>query len=222
MIKQDNKDRFIDFMQSVLPQEATELVPVFEQFLDELYALNQQVNMVSRQMPKEDYWLYHFLDSLLILKCMDLKAGFALDFGSGGGLPGIPIKLVKPEIDMTLLDSVGKKVKCLQTMISDLGLSKCSAMWSRLEDYAKSYKGKRFSYIFCRSVKIEEAFIEPLAKLIHKDGLLVFYKANQMDDVTGLPNHKVYDVSMLELGQRKIVTVTGQDLLTYINDRKLR
>lgn len=221
MNKPSYKDIFHAFLQKYLPAKADALMPVFEQFLDELFSLNQQINMVSRQMPKEDYWLYHFLDSLLILKCMDLKGGTALDFGSGGGLPGIPIKLIKPEIKMTLLDSVGKKIKCIQTMIKDLALQDCSAVWCRLEDYAKDYPGRGFDYIFCRSVKIEDAFIKPLSKLLHKDGLIVFYKANQMDDVIDLSNHKVCDVSLPELGQRKIVTATAKNLLTYIKDRKL-
>lgn len=222
MSKASYKDIFHAFLQAHLPAKADALMPVFEQFLEELFSLNQQINMVSRQMPKEDYWLYHFLDSLLILKCMDLKGGTALDFGSGGGLPGIPIKLAFPDMKMTLLDSVGKKVSCMQSMITTLALSDCSAVWCRLEDYAKDYPGKGFDYIFCRSVKLEEAFIKPLARLLKKDGKAVFYKANQMDDVTVLNGHKVYDVSLPNLGQRKIVTVTGQNLLTYIKDRKLR
>lgn len=216
-----NKDIFEGFLEQYLPAQAEHLMQSFEQYLEILYAQNQMVNMVSRQMLKEDYWLYHFLDSLLILKCMDLSGKTALDFGSGGGLPGIPIKLVFPEMNMTLLDSVGKKVRCIQSMIDSLKLPECSAVWARLEDYTKTFSGKRFDYIFCRSVRLEESFIEPLYKLLRPGGRAIFYKAHQAEDVTIFKNITVCDVSMEELGKRQIINVPRNSLEQYLTNRKL-
>jgi len=214
-----NKDNFYSFLQQFMPKQADELLSRFDAYLNLLYAQNQMVNMVSRQTPKDDYWLYHFLDSLLVIKCMDLQAGDALDFGSGGGLPGIPLKLVCPEMTMTLLDSVGKKIRCIQEMITELGLQDCSAIWARLEDYTKVFSGKRFDYIFCRSVRLEESFIEPLYKLLRPGGRAVFYKAHQAEDVTVFRNITVCDVSLEELGKRQIINVPRNSLEQYLKNR---
>ncbi len=208
-------------MKQHFPERAAELLPGFQLYLDELYAINAQVNLVSRQMVKEDYWQYHFLDSLLIFKCMDLVGGKALDFGTGGGLPGIPVKLVRPEMDMTLLDSVGKKAKCLDHIIDALRLKNCSAVWSRLEDYAKAMPGNRFDYILCRSVRMEPAFFEPMFKLLKSDGKAIFYKAHQAEDVTVLPGIKVFDVSREELGKRQIIIAPKRSFEMYLKNRKL-
>ena len=221
MSEHTHKGKFYSLLQQYRPDSADELLNQFEAFLDLLFAKNQLVNMISRQTPKDDYWLYHFLDSLLVLKCMDLQAGDALDFGSGGGLPGIPLKLVSPGMKMTLLDSVGKKIKCIQEMITELDLQDCTAIWVRLEDYTKVFSGKRFDYIFCRSVRIEESFIEPLYKLLRPGGRAVFYKAHQAEDVTVFRNITVSDVSLEELGKRQIINVPRNSLEQYLTNRKL-
>jgi 16S rRNA (guanine527-N7)-methyltransferase len=221
MSKPTYKDKFYSFLMHYQPDRADELLGQFDAYLELLFAQNQMVNMVSRQTPKDDYWLYHFLDSLLIIKCMDLQAGDALDFGSGGGLPGIPLKLVFPEMKMTLLDSVGKKVKCMQSMIAQLELKDCTAIWARIEDYTKVFSGKRFDYIFCRSVRLEESFIEPLYKLLRPCGRAVFYKAHQAEDVTVFRNITVFDVSLEELGKRQIINVPRNSLEQYLKNRKL-
>jgi 16S rRNA (guanine527-N7)-methyltransferase len=213
------EDIFSGFLKHYFPARTDDLMHRFEQYLDLLYAKNREVNMVSRQMSMEDYWLYHFLDSLLILKCMELKEKTALDFGSGGGLPGIPIKLICPEIEMTLLDSVGKKVKCLQSIIESLQLTGCVAKWARLEDYTRAFSGKRFDYVFCRSVRLEERFIEPIVKLLLPDGKAIFYKAHQAEDVMIFNDREVFDVSLPELGKRQIIIITRQSLEQHINNK---
>jgi 16S rRNA (guanine527-N7)-methyltransferase len=211
---------FSEFLQLHFPEKAEKLLGQFELFLDLLYAQNQLVNLISRQMTKEDYWLYHFLDSLLIINTMELKSEEVLDFGSGGGLPGIPLKLVYPDLRLTLLDSTGKKVKCIEQFISDLNLESCRAVWSRLEDYAKGNRQKRFDLVLCRSVRMEPAFFEPVAKLLKPDGKAVFYKAQQMDDVSVLPDAEIYDVSMPELGKRQIVVAVRGSFEKYMNNKR--
>ena len=61
-----------------------------------------------------------------------------LDIGSGGGFPGIPLKIVMPELDVTLLDSVGKKVKAMNHFVENLGLENIRAIQDRAENLAKS------------------------------------------------------------------------------------
>lgn len=216
-----SKDRFRQFLEQHFPSQTDFLLARFESYLNLLYETNQQVNLVSRQMPKENYWLYHFLDSLLIINCMDLSSEKILDFGSGGGLPGIPLKLVFPDLKMTLLDSVGKKVRCLEQIIATLELKNCRAVWSRLEDFAQSAQAEQYDIILCRSVRLESGFIEPLHKLLKPFGKVVFYKAQSIEDVSVLSEIEVCDVSLPEIGNRRIVTAPKQSLRINMKTKKV-
>lgn len=215
------KDLFRQFLEQHFPGKSDILMLRFELYLETLYELNHQVNLVSRQMEKENYWLYHFLDSLLIVNSMDFNCEKVLDFGSGGGLPGIPLKLVIPHLEMTLLDSVGKKIKCLEQMISLLKLKSCQAVWSRLEYFAKTNPAKDYDIILCRSVKLESGFIEPLYRLLKQDGKVVFYKAQNIKDVSMLPGIILSDVSLPQIGTRRIVTVPRKSFEMYMKTKKV-
>jgi len=208
---------FHAFLKQHFPEEADKLLPRFETYLQELYSRNQSVNLVSRKMPVQDYWTHHFLDSLLVFNCMDIKSGEVLDFGTGGGLPGLPLKLARDQLSLTLLDSVGKKIRCLQEIIAVLQLKDCQAVWSRLEDF----NGRRFDLVLCRSVRLEPAFIEPLHRLLKKDGKVVFYKAQQLEDVSILPGISSFDVSRPELGKRQIVIAPQRSFETYLKTNRL-
>ena len=208
------------FLQQHFPARAGALIEQFDLYANLLFAANQKVNLVSRRMSLQDYYLHHFLDSLLAVNCLEIKDGKALDFGSGGGLPGIPIKLIFPQLDMTLLDSIGKKIRCLQEIVQEMNLQNCKAVCCRLEDFATGQKSGKFDYIFCRSVRLEPAFIRPLSKLLAPSGEVVFYKAKQLEDVAILPKLKIYDVSREDLGKRLIVTASKASLQMYLAERK--
>jgi 16S rRNA (guanine527-N7)-methyltransferase len=173
------KKEFALFLEELgLPEE---LLGRFEAYHKLLEEQNRVVNLVSRAEDKEKWWTKHFLDSLLLLKCLDLTGKKALDFGSGAGLPGIPLKLAVPDVRITLLDSIGKKARALQTMTEELGLDKVHVVNARLEDFAT--QGIGYDLILCRAVKMEERYRQPLYRLLNKGGKVIFYKAIQSSDL---------------------------------------
>ena len=70
---------------------------------------NKNVNLISRKTPIQDYWTVHFLDSIIPTCLFDFAGKKILDLGTGGGLPGIPLKMLYPTSEMYLLDSIQKK-----------------------------------------------------------------------------------------------------------------
>ncbi|MFN4882391.1 MAG: 16S rRNA (guanine(527)-N(7))-methyltransferase RsmG [Bacteroidota bacterium] len=113
----------------------------------ELYAYwNQRINVISRK-DIEAIHLHHFLHALAIAKAFPLQSGRVLDFGTGGGFPGIPLAIFYPALSFHLVDSIGKKIKVVQEIISDLGLLNVTASNERVEQHIGTY-----DYITCRAV----------------------------------------------------------------------
>lgn len=160
------------------------LMERFELFHRLLAEQNAAVNLVSRASDPSGWWTKHFLDSLMPLKVLDLSDQAVLDFGSGGGLPGIPLKLARPELRLSLLDSVGKKTRAITQMAASLELKGLRVINSRLEDHASSRQ--RYELILCRAVKMEERYRLPLHQLLAPDGKVIFYKALDSSDLDGL------------------------------------
>ena len=128
-----------------------------EQFvkLESLYQdWNLKINVVSRKDIDELY-LRHVLHSLGIAKVMDFQAGaYVLDVGTGGGFPGIPLAILFPETQFTLVDAIGKKIRVVNEVVSGLGLKNVKTYHSRVEDL----KGN-FDFIVSRAVAAMPTFV---------------------------------------------------------------
>lgn len=107
------KQRFEEYLKTLQVPEPEHLMGRFEHYHQLLVQHNKLVNLVSRKMSFDSYWTQHFLDSLIAVECLDFADMTVLDFGSGGGLPGIPIRMVSPSCTMVLLDSVQKKMRAV-------------------------------------------------------------------------------------------------------------
>lgn len=179
----DSKAEFIGFVEQLGLERPEEVVARFEKFHALLLEKNLGVNLISRATPEEDVWTKHFLDSLLPLKSLDLQGKKLLDFGSGGGLPGIPIKLAVPGCRMTLLDSMLKKTVAMREFVDQLGLKDCEVVRGRLEELHPQEED--FDYILCRAVRLEQRYLKSMRQLLAKDGGVMFYKAQDISDIAG-------------------------------------
>lgn len=93
----------------------------------------------------------HFIDSVMLGNFVELH-GKVLDIGSGGGFPGIPLRIGNPDVDFTLIDSVGKKVRAMNHFIEGLGLTGIQAVQARAEEVARlpEYRQK-FNFVISRA-----------------------------------------------------------------------
>jgi len=138
-----------------------------EQFLklEELYQdWNIKINVVSRKDIDELY-LRHVLHSLGIAKVQRFNAGSSvLDVGTGGGFPGIPLAILFPETQFTLVDAIGKKVKVVDEVVKGIGLTNVTAHHMRVEDL-----NKQFDFIVSRAVAAMPSFVRWVKHVIKKE-----------------------------------------------------
>lgn len=122
-------------------------------FVQVLLDWNKKINLISRK-DEEHFWENHILHSVSILFKLELPNNSnILDLGTGGGLPGIPIKILRPDISITLLDSTQKKINVVNEILLSLGLQNAKAVWGRAEDvgFQKEYSG-RYDIVVARAV----------------------------------------------------------------------
>ena len=150
-------------------------VSAFMVFLKELKKWNRTYNLSALTTDK-DIVIKHFIDSLLYLKAIPDRPLRIADVGAGAGFPGIPIKIVRPEIDMTLIEPTRKKASFQRHIIRLLGLSGINVLEQRVEETAEEYEGF-FDIIVSRATFSLEKFLEMACPYINnEDGLLIVSK----------------------------------------------
>ncbi len=152
----------------------------FEQFYHLLIEKNKVMNLTSITEENEVIEK-HFIDSLTCRRVMDMyNVRSLIDIGTGAGFPGIPLKIMYPEISVVLLDSLNKRVKFLNEVINTLGLSGVEAVYGRAEDLARKaeYRGK-FDLAVSRAVANLSTLSEYCIPFVRVNGYFVSYKAGK-------------------------------------------
>ena len=155
---------------------------LFESYYDLLVSWNSRMNLTSITS-KEDVIIKHFVDSLALLRYIDVSGKTVLDIGSGAGFPGIPIKIMVPDSKVVLLDSLNKRITFLEQVISDLKLDDISAVHDRAEIIAfdESFRG-RFDIVTSRAVAGLRTLSEYCLPFVSVNGSFVSYKSGSVDD----------------------------------------
>jgi len=178
-------------------------------YLAHLIEWNKSINLTTIIDPKKII-IKHFVDSLIGLVATDFpKHGVVLDVGSGGGFPGIPLKIVRPDIRLTLVEPTQKKFSFLNSVIGLLKLQDVSTYCGTIEQYAKQPLRDVIDVVVVRALKYEEMG-EHLAALLTSRGKVVLYRTETIrNQEIGKDFHRVSETDLVlpEGSGKRVVTV---------------
>lgn len=180
-----NKELFLEELKKL----GILLTPKQEQDLDTYYKLlisyNNNVNLTAITK-EEDVYLKHFYDSLTLFKGIDLKENLKIcDLGTGAGFPGLVLKIVFPNLSITLVDSLEKRIKFLDLVIKELELKNIKTVHSRIEEFKEI---EAFDVVVSRAVSKINILLELGCKLPKVNGLFVFMKGNVLEELKSAKN----------------------------------
>ncbi len=153
----------------------------FFDYMNLLIEWNKIMNLTSIIEPK-DIIIKHFVDSLTIVNMIEKKSRI-IDVGTGAGFPGIPIKIIYPETEIILLDSLNKRIKFLDEVIKTLKLKKIHTIHGRAEDFGQDVEYReKFDYAVARAVAPLNILLEYLMPFVRVHGECICMKGSNVEE----------------------------------------
>jgi 16S rRNA (guanine527-N7)-methyltransferase len=181
----------------------------FARYAELLIEWNLRFNLTSIVDPR-DIVIKHFLDSLSVVRSIPPGPIKLIDVGAGAGLPGLPIKIVRPEIALTLLEATRKKCDFLKVVIADLQLADAQVINVRAEEAGRMEEHReQYDIALARGVAEMPTLLEYLLPLVKVGGFAVAQKSREV-----LPDVQHAELALTTLGGRlgDIVTVSVPEL----------
>jgi 16S rRNA (guanine527-N7)-methyltransferase len=178
----DALDVFVQSLQKLDPHVSEQQVQLFLRYRQELIEWNGRFNLTAITDPAEILFK-HFLDSASILAVYDKLQARVLDIGAGAGFPGIPLKILRPQWRVMLLEATGKKVTFLRHIIKILELSQIEAVQGRAEEQAQrqAYRAS-FDLVTARAVASLPVLLEYAAPFCRAGGQIVLPKKGDVSE----------------------------------------
>lgn len=194
-----------------------------------LIEYNKVMNLTGI-IEKEQVYLKHFYDSLTITKVIDpIQEQTLCDIGTGAGFPGLVLKIIFPNLKVTLVDSLNKRIEFLKTVIEKLELTNIEAIHARIEEYGKIEREK-YDIVTSRAVAPLNTLLEYAIPLLKINKHFIAYKGNCEEEITNSENalkkldSKIEKIEKFKLpkeeSNRTIIKITKQKITNNKYPRK--
>ncbi len=164
----------------------------FEIFYKYLIEKNKVMNLTAIT-EKNEVIIKHFLDSIALVNYIQIEKKNIIDIGTGAGFPGIPLKILKPDIHLTLLDSLKKRINFLDEVIEKCELLDVKTIHGRAEDFAhnKDYREK-YDYALSRAVSNLSTLSEYCIPFVNINGCFISYKSGNMEEELNKSKNSIF------------------------------
>lgn len=209
----------IEILKKHAPEYAVDisddLANKLEIYAEQLREWNEKINLTAI-LDDEGIAIKHFLDCLLVTKTADFKSGMSvIDVGTGAGFPGLVIAAAYPEINVTLLDSTGKKLKAVEDIANKMCVKNVKIVHARAEDMGKNPEFReKFDFATARAVAQLRVLLEYTLPFVKKGGNFLSLKAAIAEEEIDGANHslqvlggKIEDVNTFNLpdGDKRVI-----------------
>lgn len=154
----------------------------FVTYYETLIEWNQKMNLTAIEEPVEVAYK-HFVDSACLLRVVpDLRGKAMIDIGTGAGFPGVPLKIMEPDLDLTLFDSLNKRIVFLQALCQKLQLEQVKAVHGRAEEFGvKPEYRQQYHIATARAVARMPVLLEICLPFVKKGGLFIALKGPELE-----------------------------------------
>lgn len=174
-----NETEFINKLKDQGINLTTEQIGQFKTYFELLVEWNQKINLTAVTELQEVY-LKHFYDSITPLFYADIKEGASLcDVGAGAGFPSIPMKIIRPDLKVTIVDSLNKRINFLNELTAILGLDKMHLVHDRAETFGQHGQRHMFDVVTARAVAELNVLAELCLPLVRTGGQFIVMKGKK-------------------------------------------
>lgn len=181
MLKEEFSEKIKEYMNKINIEISDKQIEKFFDYMNLLLEWNEKINLTAITEP-EDIILKHFVDCATILKYIKDEDKI-IDIGTGAGFPGIPLKILNEKLDITLMDSLNKRINFLNEIINKLDLKNIIAIHARAEELARN-KGYREKYDIAtsRAVANLSTLSEYMLPFVKKNGMVISMKGSNIEE----------------------------------------
>ncbi|BDR57008.1 16S rRNA (guanine(527)-N(7))-methyltransferase RsmG [Xylocopilactobacillus apis] len=175
---------FTKVLEQISGIDAEKTAAQFALYYDMLIETNQKYNL-TRITEVEEAYLKHFYDSIIPIlkfKTSIFQSDMRIcDVGTGAGFPGVPLKIIYPDVKLTLLDSSQKKLQFLKELTDKLHLTNVDFVWQRAEEFGQGEGREKYDLVVSRAVANLRVLSEYCLPLVRKGGYFLAYKGKNGD-----------------------------------------
>ena len=217
-----NTEKFRQGLENLKLELTEKQIEQFLKYYEMLVEKNKVMNLTAIT-EYDEVIEKHFLDSISLCQVYDLsKPVKILDMGTGAGFPGVPLKIAFPEVEITLADSLNKRIKFLDEVIEELGLQKVTTIHARAEELARNKEHREnYDLVVSRAVANLSTLGEYCIPFVKMGGNFISYKSGDVDEEVNAASKaikilggQIKDVYKFDLSDQKRSFVTIEKIKT--------